>query len=91
MSTSYAPVKVFALSSTPSLLTLAQLGPTEFMLALVCEDNGNQLMLFRILDKEVVIMKTVRIEVPEERLRVCSWGEGVSLAVAGITGMIYLV
>jgi WD40 repeat protein len=48
-------------------------------------------MLCRILDKEVIMMKTVRIEVPEERLRVCAWGDGVSLAVAGTTGMIYLV
>jgi WD40 repeat protein len=90
MTTNFTPVKVFALPSTPSLLTLTQLGPSECLLALVYEETANQVMLCKILDKEVVIMKTVRIEVPEERLRVCAWGDGVSLAVAGTTGMIYL-
>lgn len=70
---------------------MTQLGPSECLLAIVCEETGNQVMLCRILDKEVVIMKTVRIEVPEERLRVCAWGDGVSLAIAGTTGMIYLL
>ena len=91
MSSTCTQVKFVPLPSTPSLLTLTQLGPTDCLLAVVCEDVGNQLMLYMLQDKEVIIMKTVRIEVPEERLRVCAWGDGVSLAVAGITGMIYLV
>ena len=86
----------FSLVKKPSEITFVSLTPgeDERNLLLAVGTGGSEVVIYRICDRVVTMIKEVRIEKPVgEVLKVGTWahGEEADLAVAGRTGVIYLI